>query len=261
VTVRRLVPTVLVAACLVSGVAASTAEAKWGPSNNCGIAANETIDEHCYAIAQRLSGIEKYASIAAEDNEVASITDWASGGLITNEEWIGFGNITHEWIEDGQIMGNYRDSGTAYPFYAWKKPGEAFQKYETTGPVESGSGKYNYFMIYDEKVAGEWRAYWSGATNKVEWFAASPALDGFAHDWYTEQEAGMEAGTEYSPYHAGRDEVAASNTPYTGSSWLAWTGATKFSDPGVCINTNRELTAAGNIEWTPGHNECKGNEP
>jgi hypothetical protein len=70
----------------------------------------------------------------------------------------------------------------------------------------------------------------------------------------------MEAGSEYPPLRAGRQEVAASNKPFK-EAWLPWTGTTKYSDPGACINSNRENGAAGNIEWTPGHNECKGNEP
>jgi hypothetical protein len=230
------------------------AQAHWGPSNNCGIVANETTNEHCYAVAKRKE-VAKYASIAAEDNEVASVTDWASYGFVTNEQWIGFGNIGKEWIENGIIMGNARDCCTAYPFYAWKKPGEAFQKYVTTGPVESGSGKYNYDMLYDETVDGHWKMFWSGATNKVEWFAVQ-TVTGFAKNWYTQQEAGMEAGSEYAPYHAGRDEVAASNKGFETSTWLPWTGATTKHNPGVCIGTNRENGAAGNIEWTPGHNEC-----
>jgi hypothetical protein len=238
----------------------AVAQAKWGPSNNCGTYVNEsdTVNEHCYALSIR-TGQAKYASIAAEDNESASITDWASGGFITNEQWVSFGKSA-EWLENGIIMGASRDCCTAYPFFAWKKPGEAFQKYETTGPVESGSGKYNYDMIYDEKVDGHWKFFWSGATNEPKWFAVE-TVSGFAKNWYSAQEAGMEASTEYAPTHAGREGVAATNKGFELTSYLPWTGASKVSDPGVCINTNRENGAAGNIEWTPGHNECKGNEP
>jgi hypothetical protein len=245
---------VLLVAIVILGIPAA-AQAKWGPSSNCGIKSNP-VDEHCYAIAVR-TGVAKYASIAAEDNEVASVTDWEGGGFITNEQWIGFGSITSTWIENGIIMGNYRDCCTAYPFYAWENSSEGFQKYETTGPVESGSGKYNFDMLYDETVNGHWKAYWSAATNKAEWFSVKE-WTGWPY-WYTEQEAGMEAASEYAPYHAGRDEVAAANKAPS-EFWGPWTGATYENDPGVCIGHNRESGAAGNIEWTPGHNSCKAGE-
>jgi hypothetical protein len=240
------VSSALLVTMLMSG---TPAQAKWGPKNNCGI--RSTPNEHCYAVSKRPTGV--YASIAAEDNENAHVYDWGNGGFIDNEQWVSFYNQGVEgWIEDGITIGNDRDCCTAYPFIAEDTPKikGGYYEYIAPGPVASGSGEYNYDLIFDAEHNGVYRVYWSTATNTWNWtevtrFSGWPV-------WISEEEGGMEAASEDAPLHAGRQEVAASN----GGEWWPWGGATWYHSPGVCIGSNRELPAAGNIEWTPGHNEC-----
>ncbi len=178
------------------------------------------------------------------------MADWANGGFVTNEQWVSFTGL-EGWIENGQIIGRDNDCCTAHPFYAEETTGHVFHIYITPGPVASGSGQYNYDMIYDAEHNGAYHLYWSSATNTANFFEVARYGGGWPA-FITYQEAGMEAASESAPYHAGRQEVAA----YNGGEWLPWTGAVKYHDPGVCIGNNRELSAAGDIEWTPGHNEC-----
>lgn len=153
--------------------------------------------------------------------------------------------ITEGWRE------TTGDCCTAYPFYATMTQEGHYHQGFAPGPVASGSGEYNFTLIFDGELNGVYKVYWSSATNTANWFEV--ARFGGGRPVYLEyQEGGLEVASEDNPYHAGRDEVAASN----GSTWYPWTGAFWEHNPGVCIGHNRESSAAGNIEWTPGHNEC-----
>jgi hypothetical protein len=227
---------------------AAPADARWGPYENCSKAT------HCYAQSERTTRV--YDSIAAEDNETAIVYDWGNGGFYTNEQWVSFENqgaqYANTWIENGQIIGAYNDCCTAFPFYAEETPAHQFHIYITPGPVASGSGQYNYDLIADPEHNGAYHLYWSSATNTAGWFEVARYGGGWPA-WITEQTAGLEVSSDDNPYHAGRQYVAASD----GGEWSPWSGANWYHDPGICIGHNRENPAPGNIEWTPGHNECR----
>jgi hypothetical protein len=243
---------VFAATLLVSLTCSAAAQAKWGPSNNCGIK-SAPVNEHCYALAYR--GTKTLASIAADDNEVAIVYDWASGGFYDQEQWASWpgapGNEKNGWVESGITEGNYINCCTAYPFYASETQTGSYHEVIATGPVASGSGEYNYTLIFDPEYNGVYHVYWSAATNTAQWFEVAQFGGGRPVD-IEENEGGLEAATEDNPYHAGRQEVAVSN----GGAWYPWSGASWYKSPGTCIGHNREQTAEGNIEWDPGHNEC-----
>jgi hypothetical protein len=242
----------LMTSCIIFGcLLAGTAQAKWGPTGSCGI----RTAEHCYATSERSTSV--LASIDAADNETAIVSDWQNGAFYDQEQWVTWPNAPYPqnrgWVEAGITEGNYIDCCTAYPFYATETQTGAYHEHLASGPVASGSGQYNFNLIYDTTHNGVYHVYWSSATNTANWFEVAQ-YGGGRPGVIQYQEAGLEVATETNPYHAGRQEVAAGgpNPP----EWSAWTGAKWSHDRGICIGSNRELGAAGNIEWTPGHNEC-----
>lgn len=106
-------------------------------------------------------------------------------------------------------------------------------------------------MIYDPEENGAYHMYWSSATNQAYWFEVARYGGGRPVD-IGEQEAGFEGATEYAPYHLGRQMVAA----LASGGWTSWEGDWWYKNPGVCMWANSESSAAGNIEWDPGHNKC-----
>ncbi len=168
--VRRLVIAVAVAACFV-GVAAGPAYAKWGPTKNCGIKSGPK-NEHCYAIAYRST--KTLADIAADDNETAIVYDWENWAFYDQEQWVSWPNAKSPenvgWVEAGITEGNHIDCCTAYPFYATVTQTGAYHETVAPGPVESGSGKYNYTLIYDSESNGAYHVYWSSETGHPYWF-------------------------------------------------------------------------------------------
>jgi hypothetical protein len=226
---------------------ASGAQARWGPAENCSLAT------HCYAFSYRSGGY--YDSIAAEDNEVAVDADWESGSFYDQEEWVSWPSApspqNHGWVEAGISEGNGRDCCTAFPFYATLTQKYEYHEVLAPGPVTSGSGQYNYVEIFDTEHNGVYHVFWSGATNTTNWFEVA-RFGGGRPTLIGEVQGGLEVASNVNPYHAGRQEVALTN----GGEWVPWSGAAWYKDRGVCIGSNRELGAAGDIEWTPGHNEC-----
>jgi len=173
--------------------------AKWGPYNNCGI------NEHCYAVTERHT--HTLGAIAAEDNEVAIVWDWEHGGFYDQEQWASWPEAPYPedegWVEAGITEGGYVNCCTAYPFYATETQEGHYHEYETTGPVESGSGDYNYDLIQDTEQNGVIHVYWSGATNTADWFEV--ARYGGGRPVYIEHnEGGLEAATEDTPSKASR---------------------------------------------------------
>jgi hypothetical protein len=231
---------------------ATTAEAKWGTYSECGIK-SKPVNEHCYSLAVTLT--HKLGSIAADDNEVANVADWQNGAFYDQEQWVSWpnagGNEKTGWVEAGITEGEGRTCCVAYPFVATETQTGAYHEREAEGPVESGSGAYNYTLIQDTEQNGVYHVYWSAATNTANWFEV--AQYGGGRPVYIEKvEGGLEVASEDNPYHAGRDEVALTN----GGSWSAWPEAQWFANAGICMNNNRENSSTGNIEWDPGHNEC-----
>lgn len=229
-----------------------TADAKWGPTNSCGIKSSP-VNEHCYALATRST--HTLADIAADDNENAVVYDWENGGFYDQEQWVSWPGAKYPedvgWVETGITEGDYVNCCVAYPFYATVTQKGVYHEYETPGPVASGSGEYNYTMIYDSERNGAYHVYWSAATNTANFYEVA-RYGGGRPENIEYEEAGLEVATEINPLHAGRHEVAVSN----GGAWYPWSGAKWFHNRGVCIGHNRENTAEGNIEWDPGHNEC-----
>lgn len=148
----------LLAALTASALMSNTpALAKWGPYNNCGIRTYE----HCYALSERPT--HTLGAIAAEDNEVAIVWDWESGGFYDQEQWASWPGANYPedigWVEAGITEGGYVNCCTAYPFYATETQEGHYHEYETTGPVESGSGDYNYDLIQDTEQNGVYHVY------------------------------------------------------------------------------------------------------
>jgi hypothetical protein len=239
--IRRLVVRPLSASSLVVVLAlalVSSAQANWGPKNNCGYKTSKTTNEHCYALAER-GGVSKLASIAFEDTTSSEVPHWENGEIFTsNEEWISFeghpGWIEEGWIEDGQLAGAALGCCEMHPFYA--------EEYKGTLKLELSPGtmplnRYNHYVIFDSEVNGRWHLYWESGE--------AGYYGGGWPTYYNAQEAGIEASDNVKPYEWGRDEVAASN----GGEWSAWTGATKWKSPGICQEANIESGAAGNTMW------------
>lgn len=218
---------------LAALVVAPSAEARWGPQQNCSLAT------HCYGITER--GANNLASIAFEDTTLANVPEWASGAFVTNEEWISFAGRSTEWVEDGQIIGAYRDCCTVHPFFAEYLRGGW---HETIGEGPMPPNNYNHYVIFDPEQNGAWHVYWECCLVGV-YGGGWPAR-------FQEEEAGIEVSSNTAPTEQGRQMVAVSD----GGTWYPWTGARIYRDPGIAISGNGDNNAAGNISWTvaPGIN-------
>jgi hypothetical protein len=122
-----------------------------------------------------------------------------------------------------------------HPFYAEQLNGK-YKEYLSPGTVPANS--YNHYVLFDASANGIWHIYWGCC--EVGYYGGGWPV------YLMEQEAGIEAATPEQPYNWGRQEVAASN----GGEWTAWTGATTYHDPGICLATNVESSAAGNVMWS-----------
>jgi hypothetical protein len=195
--------------------------------------------------------------VAGDDNEVAIVYDWENYARYNQEQWVSWpsaeGNEKNGWVEAGITEGNHINCCTAYPFVATETQTGLYHERIAEGPVESGSGYYNYTLIQDTEKNGVYHVYWSAATNTAQWFEVAQ-YGGGRPVYIQEDEAGLEAATEINPYHAGRDYVWTTQ----GGAWSLWSEAEWYASPGICMNNNRENRSTGNIEWDPGHNECLG---
>jgi hypothetical protein len=150
-----------------------------GPQSNCGI--SEKPLKHCYGIARHKA--HWLGSIAAEDNEVAVVYNWQyEDAFYDQEQWVSWPNASYPqnigWVEAGITEGNFLDCCTAYPFAATLTQKSEYHELLGQGPVASGSGQYNYDMIYDAEANGLYRVYWSAATNRPTGFRSPNTVVG-----------------------------------------------------------------------------------
>lgn len=220
-------------------LAASVAQANWGPSSLCGIKSSPK-NEHCYATSSRAAN--DLGSIDFADDELTDVFDWASGGFVTQEQWITF-SAQSGWIEMGETEGNYIDCCTDRPFFAEQTPTGVY--HERIAEGSPGTNVYAHYLIYDTEQNAIWRMYWG------EW-SEEERYGGWSSVRFQEQEAGTETATRKRPYDYGRDEVA---RWLNGSSpWYPWTNPAYEVTPSgaLCMHQNQELLAEGNIEWKVG---------
>jgi hypothetical protein len=216
--------------------------ASWGPSvPHC--SAGE--GHHCYATSYR--NIKKYGGVLASidfvDTTSADVTSFA---FVDEEEWIAWPETTsYGWIETGQADGSPYGCCEEHPFWAQQTPGGVYSEYTSPGTVPLNS--YNHYVIYDAESNGTYHIYWGCC--EVHSISGRPK-------YLYEQEAGIEAATEARPYQWGRQEVAASD----GGEWTPWSGDSWFRSPGICMTSNVDSSAAGNIMWgtlgSPPDEEC-----
>lgn len=227
----------------------AAAQGRWGTNSECSIKEKE----HCYSLA--ITSTERLGAVAADDNEVADVYDWANGARYNQEQWVSWphasGDEKNGWVESGITEGNDRNCCIAYPFAATETQTKLYHERLAEGPVESGSGYYNYTLIQDTEQNGVYEVYWSAATNKAEWDQVAE-YGGGRPLYIQEIEAGLEIASEDNPYHSGRDEVAVTNA----GPWYEWPEAKWFANAGICMNNNREDRNTGDIEWDAGHDEC-----
>lgn len=215
----------------------SSAQATWGPRGECKIANSW----HCYATSWRKAN--DLGSILQADEEAADVYDYASGGLVTQEQWISFAHQSG-FIGMGQVEGWGSEYGccTVHPFFEEETPTHVYHRRVAEG---SGYNTYANYLIYDTEKNDIWRMYWGGWTEEEHY-------GGWAEERFDEQEAGTEAGTEVHPIDTGRDYVA---RWINGSSpWYPWNGAEYgvFPEGAFSLHHNVQLPAEGNIEWQVG---------
>jgi hypothetical protein len=213
------------------------ATAGWGPTGACKALPNSA---HCYGLADR--NVEAYGGVLSSIDFVDTTpvvyngiqTPYAEQGRVDEEEWISWPAKPNEWIETGQENGPFGCCSDV-TFYAEKKSGVYKESEQHYGVAQ---GSYNHYVLYDAERNGRWHIYWGCC--EVGYYGGGWPV------YLMEQEAGIEAATEVQPYNWGRQEVAASD----GGEWTSWSGATWYHDPGVCIATNVDSAAAGDIMWS-----------
>lgn len=254
---KKLVPLTFA---LMSLVFSSSAQASWGPNNECSV--KEEPNGHCYGLAER--NVARWGGVLASIDFVD--TDYntdppayvPSGGFVSNEEWISFpADGDKGWIETGQAMGepydsSLRESVEIHPFFAEKiyfgsdynKGKGTYHEYLSPGTLPAGgaafekSEPYNHYVLYDPEQNGLWRIYW-GCCEVGSYGGGWPAF-------LTYQEAGVEAAATSKPLEWGRQEVADSD----GGTWTPWEpGEMRYHSPAITIENNEEDSAAGDIEW------------
>jgi hypothetical protein len=231
----------------------ATAQANWGPSNECGVKA-EPKNEHCYALSERntaaYGGVLASIDFVDTDYNSYPIVSVPAGGFVTNEEWISFESqgVTG-WIETGQAMGDPYDSSNqesveVHPFYAEERSNGEYHEYLSPstlpagGPAFEKSEPYNHYVLFDSEKNGRWHIYWGCC--EVGYYGGGWPV------YLTEQEAGIEAATSSRPYEYGREEVADSD----GGAWTPWEHDTWFNgDKGICLEANEEDHNEGDVEW------------
>lgn len=220
---------------LLCSIGASSAQAAWGPYNECNL-----VTKHCYSIAIHTAGY--LDSIAFEDATAVNVAEWQTGSFVDWEEWIGFKTYwkVPGWIETGSTAGNGTNCCTLYPFWAQMHNG---YYEEAVSPNAVPANTYVKYRISDPEQNGVWHVYFNETELAME-------MGGWP-SWLEEQEAGMEAASDVHPYKArGRQFVASSDE----GEWMPWKGATWYHDPAMCIATNPESSAGGNISFGAG--EC-----
>jgi hypothetical protein len=214
----------------------ASAQARWG-NEHC----SEASGSHCYGLSGR--NIESYGGVLASIDFVDTTpvvyngiqTPDAPRGFVDEEEWISWPKRPEEWIETGQANGTPYGCCEEHPFYAEQLKG-VYHEYLSAGTEPTNS--YNHYVLFDPEVNGRWHIYW-GCCEVGYYGGGWPA-------YLMNQEAGIEAATPEQPYNWGRQQVAASD----GGEWTPWSGAWTYHDPGVCVATNVESSAAGNIMWS-----------
>jgi hypothetical protein len=227
-------PAICLAALIGSLATASAADARWGRENCSEVT-------HCYGIAGR--DIERFGGVLASIDFVDTTpvvyggiqTPDAPAGFVDEEQWITWPTKPSEWIETGQANGAPYGCCEEHPFFAENQRGK-YNEYLSPGTVPTNS--YNHYVLFDASRNGLWHIYW-GCCEVGAYGGGWPA-------YLMAQEAGIEAATPSQPYNWGRQEVAASD----GGQWTPWAGAGWYHDPGICIATNVDNGAAGNIMWS-----------
>jgi len=227
--IRRLISVAFVGLLMLT--TATPALASWpstivGGANEC----NGTESGHCYALSEH--HVNAIASIAFIKDLNANVSEWAKGARSSHEQWISFGK-ENEWIETGDVTGYPYNCCSPHPYYAEQKSG-TYKEELSTGVVPGGA--YNHYILYDQERNGRWHVYF----NCCE-------VGSYGGGWpekFSLQEAGVEAVSTSEPGSLSRQEVAWSE----GGEWFPWTGATWYKDLGLCIKTNPESGAAGNIQ-------------
>jgi hypothetical protein len=210
-------------------VATASASAGWpagGKYEEC----HKREGAHCYSLSEH--NVKALASIAYIKDQSAKVSEWESGAFIDHEQWISFGK-ENEWVETGDTSGEFFSCCNPHPFFAEQQKGT--YKQELSPGIVPG-GVYNHYIIYDSEHNGRWHIYWN--------CCEVGAYGGGWPEKLSRQEAGVEAYSEVEPGSDERQEVAWSE----GGEWYPWTGATWYHSPGLCIKSNPESSAAGNIE-------------
>jgi hypothetical protein len=244
---RRCVQALTALAMVTSGCLglASTANARWGPHENCSAVVNEQVNHHCYAIEElSMFGYPReYVSgtVAFMDTTSMNVPGWERGDFVTNEAWVSFN--PGGWIESGQIAGSY-DCCSVHPFFAATTGGIEHGFYFYESPATVPLNTYNHYVIYDPQPRGTWRVYWGSSEVKAYAYHQFPT-------WSNELQAGFEGGANAQPYNWGRDQVASLVPP--NDAWApyetAYRHAVTVRSPGMCIERNYEAPAWGNVLW------------
>jgi hypothetical protein len=230
------VATVVAGAVLLAVLGAPAAQARWG-REHC------SYEAHCYGLSGR--NIESYGGVLASIDYVDTTpivyegiqtpnADWGQG-FIDEEQWISWPKKPGEWIETGQANGYPYGCCEEHPFYAEDLQGK-YKEYLSPGTEPLNT--YNHYVLFDASHNGVWHIYWGCC--EVGYYGGGWPV------YLMQQEAGIEAVTPEQPYNWGKQEVAASD----GGEWTPWSGAGWSHDPGICITTNADSSAAGNIQWS-----------
>jgi hypothetical protein len=220
--------TVSIAALALAVLCVSPAQASW-PAGSGYEECKFAEGSHCYSLSEHQ--VEALASIVFIRDLWANVPEWETGAFTTHEQWITFGSSS-EWVETGDISGYGFSCCSPHPFYAEQKEG-VFKTELSPGVVPSS--EYNHYVLYDAEHNGSWHVYWNCCEVGSE------------EGWpvkFKKQEAGVEVDSATEPGSLERQLVAWSE----GGEWFPWTGSEWYTSPGLCIHSNPESEAAGNIE-------------
>jgi hypothetical protein len=197
-------------------------------------------NHHCYAIGDwSMTGGEMVAgTLAIQDVTDMVVPGWASGDVVTSEEWTQFEPAGY-WVEAGVEAGAYRNCCNLWPFFAHDNA-EGYEEYVAPWDIEPGYGgpeNEPYFQM-NAAGGGVWYTYW--------WGHLVDGVGGFSV-YSNDLKVGVEIAAETKP------EVATSiadNDTWTNGTIHNWNRVAWLIIPegsGMCIGANGKAPAVGNI--------------
>jgi hypothetical protein len=158
-------------------------------------------EEHCYALSiwwmkggEHVEGAE-----ALINTEEVDAYEWESGAFVSNEMWLSWTSNQNQWVEAGQIAGDYINCCSIQPFVAYKIPGQSF-KIDRDTELDYNTHQYYQYQISGQSDDGHWCLYIGETQITCPYF-------GTGYKTATDLEDGMEAGANKWEANNGVNQV------------------------------------------------------